>query len=217
MAFGGILALTHRRYRIHAGKKSDEWKVSAADKKTDFGGGRKIIMMRFILPLRFCFCAATTYVGLGLNPREVPSPLIGKAAPLFTLQQESHEPDKKFCAKDMLSTRLLNVWSSWCVSCREERPVLVELSKQHIVPIYGLDYKDHKEDAEAWLQRGGDPYDLSVMDTDGRVGINYGVYGVPETYVIDKQGIIQYKEIGPVWPKKKQSKILPLIAQLQAK
>lgn len=175
-------------------------------------------MMRFILPLiLFLVLAAFLYVGLGLNPREVPSPLIGKAAPLFTLQQ-LHEPDKKFSAKDMLGkVWLLNVWSSWCVSCREEHPVLVELSKQHIVPIYGLDYKDRKEDAEAWLQRGGDPYDLSVMDTDGRVGIDYGVYGVPETYVIDKQGIIQYKEIGPVTPEKLQNKILPLIAQLQAK
>jgi cytochrome c biogenesis protein CcmG/thiol:disulfide interchange protein DsbE len=112
---------------------------------------------------------------------------------------------------------LLNVWSSWCVSCREEHPVLLELSRQNIVPIYGLDYKDKREEGEAWLERGGNPYVLSAMDIEGRVGIDYGVYGVPETYVIDKQGIIQYKEIGPVTQQKLTDKILPLVAQLQAK
>jgi cytochrome c biogenesis protein CcmG/thiol:disulfide interchange protein DsbE len=175
-------------------------------------------MMRFMLPLiAFLVLAAFLYVGLGLNPREVPSPLIGKAAPAFTLQQ-LHKPEMKFSAQDMRGkVWLLNVWSSWCVSCREEHPILVELSKQHIVPIYGLDYKDKREDALAWLQRGGDPYDLSIMDVDGRVGIDYGVYGVPETYLIDKQGIIQYKEIGPITSEKLQGKILPMVAQLQAK
>ncbi len=175
-------------------------------------------MMRFMLPLiAFLVLAVFLYVGLGLNPREVPSPLIGKAAPMFTLQQ-LHEPDKKFSAQEMRGkVWLLNVWSSWCVSCREEHPLLVELSKQHIVPIYGLDYKDKRDDALAWLQRGGNPYDLSIMDTDGRVGIDYGVYGVPETYLIDKQGVIQYKEIGPITSAKLKGKILPLIAMLQAK
>lgn len=175
-------------------------------------------MIRFMLPLvLFLVLVAFLYKGLWLNPREVPSPLIDKPAPEFTLQQ-LHEPDKTFSEKEMLGkVWMLNVWSSWCVSCREEHPVLVDLSKQHLVPIYGLDYKDKREDALGWLERGGNPYDLSVMDKDGRVGINYGVYGVPETYVIDKQGIIRYKEIGPVTPEKLQSKIMPLIAQLQAK
>lgn len=174
-------------------------------------------MMRFILPLViFLVLAGFLYVGLGLNPREVPSPLINKPAPAFTLHQ-LHDTSKEFSAKDMQGkVWLLNVWSSWCVSCREEHPVLVNLSKQHIVPLYGLDYKDKREDALAWLQRGGNPYGLSVMDLDGRVGIDYGVYGVPETYLIDKQGIIRYKEIGPVTQEKLEEKILPLIAQLQA-
>jgi len=172
-------------------------------------------MMRFIWPLvAFLVLVAFLYVGLGLNPHEVPSPLIGKPAPAFTLPQ-LHDPVKQFSAQDMKGkVWLLNVWASWCVSCREEHPVLVELARQNIVPIYGLDYKDKREDGLDWLERGGNPYVLSASDTEGRVGIDYGVYGVPETYVIDKQGVIQYKEIGPVTP---QNKILPLVAQLQSK
>lgn len=175
-------------------------------------------MMRFIWPLvAFLVLAAFLYVGLGLNPREVPSPLIGKPAPAFTLPQ-LHEPDKQFSSQEMKGkVWLLNVWASWCVSCREEHPVLVELARQNIVPVYGLDYKDKREDGEGWLARGGDPYVLSISDADGRVGIDYGVYGVPETYLIDKQGIIRYKEIGPVTPQKLRDKILPLVAELQAK
>jgi cytochrome c biogenesis protein CcmG/thiol:disulfide interchange protein DsbE len=175
-------------------------------------------MMRFMLPLvAFLVLAAFLYVGLGLNPHEVPSPLIGKPAPAFTLPQ-LHQPDKQFSAQDMKGkVWMLNVWSSWCVSCREEHPVLVNLASKNIVPVYGLDYKDKREDGEAWLARGGNPYVLSASDTEGRVGIDYGVYGVPETYVIDKQGIIRYKEIGPVTEQKLNEKILPLIAQLQAK
>ena len=175
-------------------------------------------MMRFIWPLvAFLVLAGFLYVGLGLNPHEVPSPLIGKPAPAFTLPQ-LHEPNKQFSTQEMKGkVWLLNVWSSWCVSCREEHPVLLELARQNIVPVYGLDYKDKREDGEAWLERGGNPYVLSASDIEGRVGIDYGVYGVPETYVIDKQGVIQYKEIGPVTPQNLQNKILPLVAQLQSK
>lgn len=175
-------------------------------------------MMRFILPfVVFVVLAVFLAIGLNLNPREVPSPLIGKPAPAFTLPQ-LHEPAKQFSTQDMKGkVWLLNVWASWCVSCREEHPVLMELSRQNIVPIYGLDYKDKNEDAELWLKKGGDPYTLSVTDTDGRIGIDYGVYGVPETYVIDKQGVIQYKQIGPVTPQNLTEKILPLVAELQAK
>lgn len=175
-------------------------------------------MMRFILPLViFLVLAAFLYVGLGLNPREVPSPLINKPAPAFNLPQLK-DPTKQFSSQEMKGkVWLLNVWSSWCVSCREEHPVLMSLARQNIVPIYGLDYKDKKEDAEAWLRNGGDPYTLSVMDRDGRIGIDYGVYGVPETYVIDKQGVIRYKEIGPVTSQNLSEKILPLVAELQKK
>ena len=175
-------------------------------------------MMRFIWPLvAFLVLVGFLYVGLGLNPHEVPSPLIGKPAPAFTLPQ-LRDPAKQFSAQDMKGkVWLLNVWSSWCVSCREEHPVLLDLASQNIVPVYGLDYKDKREDGLGWLERGGNPYVLSAMDLDGRVGIDYGVYGVPETYVIDKQGVIQYKEIGPVTPQNLKDKILPLVAQLQAK
>ncbi|MDD5470463.1 MAG: DsbE family thiol:disulfide interchange protein [Sideroxydans sp.] len=173
-------------------------------------------MMRFLLPLViFIVLAGFLFVGLGLNPREVPSPLIDKPAPAFVLPQ-LHNEKKAFSPADMKGqVWLLNVWASWCVSCREEHPVLMALSQQNIVPIYGLDYKDKSEDGKMWLARGGDPYVLSVMDREGRIGIDYGVYGVPETYVIDKQGVIRYKQIGPVNQQNLSEKILPLVAELQ--
>lgn len=175
-------------------------------------------MTRFIWPfVVFVVLAGFLYVGLNLDPREVPSPLIGKPAPAFTLPQ-LHEPGKQFSPAEMKGkVWLLNVWASWCVSCKEEHPILVELSRQHIVPIYGLDYKDKRADAEMTLSSGGDPYTLVVSDTDGRIGIDYGVYGVPETYVIDKQGVIQYKQIGPITHRSLREKILPLVAELEKK
>lgn len=173
-------------------------------------------MMRFILPfVVFMILAAFMYVGLGLNPREVPSPLVGKPAPAFTLPQ-LRDPKKQFSSQDMKGkVWMLNVWASWCVSCKEEHPLLVTLAEQKILPIYGLDYKDKREDAELWLKKGGDPYTLSVMDSEGRIGIDYGVYGVPETYVIDKKGIIRYKQIGPITSQSLSETILPLVAQLE--
>lgn len=175
-------------------------------------------MMRFILPfVVFMVLAGFLYVGLSLNPREIPSPLVGKPAPVFTLPH-LHSTDKQFSTQEMKGkVWMLNVWASWCVSCKEEHPVLMDLARQNIVPIYGLNYKDKREDGEAWLRRYGDPYTLSVSDVEGRVGIDYGVYGVPETYVIDKQGVIQYKLVGVVTPQNLREKILPLIAELQAK
>ena len=153
-------------------------------------------------------------VGLRLNPREVPSPLIGKTAPPFELPLLS-EPDKKFASKDRLgNVWILNVWASWCVACRDEHPVLLELAKSDAVPLYGLNYKDRREDGLRWLAAYGDPYRLSVVDPEGRIGIDYGVYGVPETYVIDKRGVIRYKQIGPVTREVLAQKILPLVGQL---
>ncbi|MDP1635463.1 MAG: DsbE family thiol:disulfide interchange protein [Gallionellaceae bacterium] len=173
-------------------------------------------MTRFIWPLViFLVLAGFLFVGLGLNPREVPSPLIGKPTPAFSLPQ-LHEPEKMFAPQDMKGkVWMLNVWASWCVSCREEHPLLVSLAEQKIVPIYGLNYKDKRMDALMWLQRGGDPYVLSAVDAEGRIGIDYGVYGVPETYVIDKQGVIRHKQIGPVTSQSLRETILPLIAQLE--
>ncbi|MGA8048752.1 MAG: DsbE family thiol:disulfide interchange protein [Burkholderiales bacterium] len=173
-------------------------------------------MKRFLLPLGiFIVLVLFLAVGLRLDPRQVPSPLIDKPAPPFTLPQLD-DPQRQFSEKDMLGkVWMLNVWASWCVSCREEHPVLVEFSKKNIVPIYGLNYKDERKDALAWLGKLGNPYTLSIMDADGRIGIDYGVYGVPETYVIDKQGVIRYKQIGPVTPDVLDAKIIPLVRKLQ--
>jgi cytochrome c biogenesis protein CcmG, thiol:disulfide interchange protein DsbE len=173
-------------------------------------------MMRFILPLViFLALVGFLYVGLGLNPHEVPSPLIGKSAPAFNLPQ-LHDPKKHFSPEEMKGkVWLLNVWASWCESCKDEHPILVTLAQQHAVPIYGLDYKDRRADAEAWLHDAGNPYVLVASDTDGRVGINYGVYGVPETYVIDKHGVIRYKQIGPVTLDSLRDTILPLVRDLE--
>jgi cytochrome c biogenesis protein CcmG/thiol:disulfide interchange protein DsbE len=156
-------------------------------------------------------------IGLTLNPREVPSPLIGKPAPRFELPL-LHAPDKTFSQKDMLGTVwILNVWASWCPPCLVEHPVVTELSRSGLAPVVGLNYKDAREDALPWLKRNGDPYKLTVFDAAGRIGIDYGVYGVPETYVIDREGIIHYKHIGPLTPEVAQKKIAPLVKKLSGR
>ncbi|MCE1182820.1 MAG: DsbE family thiol:disulfide interchange protein [Rhodocyclales bacterium] len=173
-------------------------------------------------------------VGLNLNPRDVPSPLVGKPAPAFKLAQLA-EPEKTLSTQDMQGkVWLFNVWASWCVSCRQEHPVLVEFSRKVDVPVIGLNYKEVRGDggfdmskmpaeeekklawqrANQWLSEHGNPYKLTVMDLDGRVGIDYGVYGVPETYVIDKAGVIRMKHTGPITPEVLGKKIMPLLAEL---
>jgi cytochrome c biogenesis protein CcmG/thiol:disulfide interchange protein DsbE len=173
-------------------------------------------MKRFLLPLGiFILLVAFLAVGLKLDPREVPSPLVGKAAPAFELPI-LQQPDKRFVPGDMRGkVWLLNVWASWCVSCRDEHPMLLALAKRGVVPILGLNYKDRSDDATAWLKQFGNPYELSVVDADGRIGIDYGVYGVPETYLIDAEGVIRYKQIGPITAAILEQKILPLAAALK--
>jgi cytochrome c biogenesis protein CcmG/thiol:disulfide interchange protein DsbE len=174
-------------------------------------------MNRFLLPLIvFIVLVGFLAVGLNLDPREVPSPLIGKPAPIFEVAQ-LETPDKTFSPKEMLGkVWLLNVWASWCVSCRDEHPILVAYSRQgNIPPVIGLDYKDQRADGSRWLAQFGNPYQLSAFDADGRVGIDYGVYGVPETYLIDKAGVIRYKQIGPITPDVMEKKILPLVRDLE--
>ncbi|AEJ01114.1 periplasmic protein thiol/disulfide oxidoreductase DsbE [Nitrosomonas sp. Is79A3] len=173
-------------------------------------------MMRYLIPLfAFIVLAAFLLVGLTLNPRQVPSPLIDKPAPMFQLNH-LHKPDRLMSSNDNLGkVWLLNVWASWCVACRDEHPLLVQLANSGIVPIYGLNYKDERTTALQWLKRYGDPYTISIVDPDGKVGIDYGVYGVPETYVIDKKGIIRHKQIGPVTVDSLQKTIIPLIIELQ--
>jgi len=172
-------------------------------------------MLRYLIPLGlFLVLVVFLAIGLGRDPHEVPSPLINKAAPTFRLPQLK-EPSKTFSAADMRGkVWVLNVWASWCVSCREEHPLLVEYSKTGAVPIYGLNWKDKREDALAWLGELGDPYVLSAADLDGRVAIDYGVYGAPETYLIDQNGTIRFKQIGAVTPDVWQNKFLPLVQQL---
>jgi len=173
-------------------------------------------MNKFLLPLgAFILLVVLLAVGLRLNPREVPSPLVGKPAPAFKVPL-LHEPDREFSPQEMLGkVWLFNVWASWCVSCREEHPHLVAYAKTPgAVPLIGLNYKDKRDDGLRWLARFGDPYVLSAFDLDGRVGINYGVYGVPETYLIDKAGVIRFKQIGPINPEVLEKKILPLIKEL---
>jgi cytochrome c biogenesis protein CcmG, thiol:disulfide interchange protein DsbE len=172
--------------------------------------------IRWSIPLVvFIILVAFLWIGLGRDPREVPSPLIGKPAPAFKLTQ-LHETGKTLSNGDLKGkVWLLNVWASWCVSCRVEHPLLVQLAKANIVPVYGLDYKDKPDDGRAWLAQNGDPYTASIVDQDGRVGIDYGVYGVPETFVIDKAGVVRYKQIGPLNVDALQQKILPLVRELQ--
>jgi len=172
-------------------------------------------MIRYLIPLGiFIVLVIFLAIGLGRDPHEVPSPLINKAAPTFRLPQLK-EPSKTFSADDMRGkVWILNVWASWCVSCREEHPLLIEYSKSGAVPIYGLNWKDKREDALAWLEDLGDPYVLSVADLDGRVAIDYGVYGAPETYVIDQGGTIRFKQIGAVTSDVWSEKILPLVQEL---
>ncbi|CAM3721402.1 DsbE family thiol:disulfide interchange protein [Polynucleobacter antarcticus] len=171
---------------------------------------------KFLIPLLlFVVLVGFLAVGLDRNPQDVPSPLIGKPAPAFELPQLA-DPKKSFSPESLKGQPwILNVWASWCAACRDEHPVLVELGKLKIAPLIGLDYKDKRDDGLLMLARFGDPYTLSVFDGNGRVGIDYGVYGVPETYVIDKTGIIRFKYTGPITMQILNQKIIPLIAELK--
>ncbi len=194
-------------------------------------------MKKFYIPLGiFLVLVAFLAIGLKRNPQEIPSPLLGKPAPLFSLST-LNPGGAKFGPQDMKGkVWMLNVWATWCVACRDEHPLLVAFSKANQLPIVGLNYKEvQAQDAPAgrqltpeeklriarersavWLQRLGDPYVVSVFDLDGRVGIDYGVYGVPETYIIDKEGVIRYKRVGAVTLETLQSQILPLLLKLNA-
>jgi len=171
---------------------------------------------KFLIPLLlFVVLVGFLAVGLNLDPHEVPSPLINKPAPAFEVPQLG-QANKTFSPASMKGqVWVLNVWASWCVACREEHPVLVEIAKSGLVPLIGLDYKDKREDALTMLEKQGNPYLLSAFDANGRVGIDYGVYGVPETYVIDRAGVIRLKHIGPITPEILKQKIYPLVSELQ--
>ena len=170
-----------------------------------------------LIPLAlFVVIAAFLAIGLGRDPHEVPSPLVGHPAPVFDVPRLSTSADgDRFSPTDMKGkVWMLNVWASWCASCREEHPVLLDFARRTGVPLVGLNYKDGSANAHRWLAQNGDPYVLSAVDADGRVGIDFGVYGVPETYVIDQAGVIRYKQIGPLSADVLEMKVLPLIREL---
>ena len=163
----------------------------------------------------FVALGALLAVGLTLNPREIPSPLIGKPVPQFNL------PPVQGRSLGLASTDLhgdvsiVNVFASWCVACKEEHPVFMQIRREGLVPLHGLNYKDRPADAAKWLDDLGDPYIRTGADLDGRVAIDWGVYGVPETFVIDRQGRIAYKHIGAVTPQLLDETLRPLIARLR--
>lgn len=180
---------------------------------------------RFLIPLGVfgllvaLFYYALVQIGEGeYNPRDIPSPLLGKPAPAFELPSVA-DPEA-LVNSDVFAQHpvsVLNVWASWCVACRQEHPYLMELSRRGEVPIYGLNYKDERNEARRWLAQFGDPYVTSAFDQEGKTGIDFGVYGVPETFVIDRRGMVLYKHIGPVTPDTWQAKIRPVIEQARAK
>jgi cytochrome c biogenesis protein CcmG/thiol:disulfide interchange protein DsbE len=172
-------------------------------------------MRKYIVPLIiFVALGLLLAYGLNLDPRRIPSPLIGKSLPAFSLTTVA-DPARKVSRDDLHGrVYLLSVWASWCVACREEHPLLNELTSRKAVTIIGLNYKDKREDALRWLGALGNPYELSLSDQDGRLGIDLGVYGVPETFVIDKQGVIRYKQIGPMTPEVWEQKLAPLIKEI---
>jgi cytochrome c biogenesis protein CcmG/thiol:disulfide interchange protein DsbE len=172
-------------------------------------------MKRALIPL-LLFIALAVFLALGLklDPREVPSPLIGKPAPDFkaeTLADPTH-----VIQRDDLRGKvwILNVWASWCGACRDEHPLLVEFARGRGLTLIGLNYKDERSAGAAWLARFGNPYTDSLFDPQGRIGLDYGVYGVPETFVIDRQGVVRYKHIGALTPEALKTKVEPLLAQL---
>ena len=170
---------------------------------------------RFLLPLAaFVVLLVFLGVGLGLNPREVPSPLIGKPAPAFSLTRLDDASQKMGLADLRGRVWMLNVWASWCAPCRQEHALVQDIARRKLVPVVGLNYKDTRSNASQWLAEMGNPYQATLFDGDGRVGIDFGVYGVPETFIIDQQGIVRMKHVGPLTPEVVRGRIEPLLKQL---
>lgn len=173
-------------------------------------------MLRYLLPLGiFVGLVALFAVGLYRDPKLVPSPLIGKPAPEFTLPTLK-DPKKTFSRNDLLGkVSLVNVWATWCVSCRQEHGFLMQVAQQAGMQLIGFDYKDERPAAMQWLQSLGNPYATVLFDQSGRAGIDWGVYGTPETFVVDPKGIVRYKHIGPMTPDAWHDHIEPVLAQIR--
>lgn len=177
--------------------------------------GNRPRLAGYIPLLVFLVMAVFFAIGLTMNPKDIPSPLIGKPVPEFSLPPVMGRTLGLSSTDLRGQISLVNVFASWCVACREEHPVLMGLRDTGIVPIHGINYKDKPEDAQAWLRQLGDPYTRTGADISGRVGIDWGVYGVPETYVIDRAGRIAHKHIGPISPEVLRDTIMPIIYKLQ--
>jgi len=173
--------------------------------------------LRYLVPMALLLALVGFLgVGLGLNPREVPSPLIGKPAPAFNLPRLD-EPTQTLGREDLLGqVWMLNVWASWCAPCREEHPLVIDIARRKLVAVYGLNYKDQTAAAQGWLAQLGKPYRANLVDRDGRVGIDFGVYGVPETFIVDRQGVIRFKHTGALTPEIVRQRIEPLLKELQS-
>jgi len=176
--------------------------------------GPRMRFAGYIPLLVFLVMAVFFAIGLTLNPRDIPSPLIGKTVPEFSLPPVKGRALGLSSADLRGQVSLVNVFASWCVACREEHPVLMRLRQEGLVPIHGINYKDKPDDAQAWLNELGDPYARTGADISGRVGIDWGVYGVPETYVIDRDGRIVHKHIGAITPKVLRDTIMPIVDKL---
>lgn len=177
--------------------------------------GAGVRLARYLPLLVFFVIAVFLGIGLTMNPRDIPSPLIGKPVPQFSLPPVKGRT-AGLATEDLRGqVSIVNVFASWCVACRQEHPILMQLSQQSVLPIHGLNYKDKPGDAQAWLDELGDPYTRTGADIDGRVAIDWGVYGVPETFIVDREGHIAYKHIGPITPEVLRDKIMPLVTKLQ--
>lgn len=173
-------------------------------------------MMRFLPLVILAAIGLLFWVGLSLNPTLVPSPLIGQPAPAFDLPHLGAS-DERFTAQDLRGrVTMIHVWASWCVTCRAEHSTLTAFARRGVVPIIGFNYRDQELAARHWLETLGNPYERVIVDADGRVGTDWGVYGTPETFIVDRQGIIRYKHVGPLTDELIESHIMPLLAQLRA-
>lgn len=175
-------------------------------------------MIRYVLPLA-AFLALVSLLAIGLtrDPRLVPSPLVGQPAPDFALTALEN-PDRTLTRADLMGkVLLLNVWATWCVSCRAEHEMLMDIAEQGEVPIYGLNYKDDREEALRWLKTLGNPYTGNLYDPEGQVGLDLGVYGTPESFLVDRNGVIVHKHVGPITPGVWQQELRPIIDAAKAR
>ena len=177
--------------------------------------GNRPRLAAYIPLLVFVVMAVFFAIGLTMNPRDIPSPLIGKPVPEFSLPPVKGGTLGLSSADLRGQVSIVNVFASWCVACREEHPILMGIKEQGLVPLHGINYKDKPDDARAWLDQMGDPYTRIGADMSGRVAIDWGVYGVPETFVIDRDGMIVHKHIGAITPEALRKTIMPIIDKLQ--